>query len=58
MSSELIRTTDSICPVCQKKIKADIKEIRGHIIMEKECQEHGFFSETLSNDAEFYKRLD
>jgi uncharacterized radical SAM superfamily Fe-S cluster-containing enzyme len=26
--------------------------------MEKECKEHGFFSETLSNDAEFYKRLD
>jgi len=26
--------------------------------MEKECQEHGSFSETLSNDAEYFKRLD
>ncbi|KYC53190.1 MAG: molybdenum cofactor biosynthesis protein A [Candidatus Methanofastidiosum methylothiophilum] len=57
MSSELIRTTDSICPICQKRIKADIKAVQGHIIMEKECQEHGFFSDTLSNDIEYYKRL-
>lgn len=57
MISELIRTIGSICPICQKRIEAEIKEVRGQIIMEKECQEHGFFSETLSNDAEYYKRL-
>ncbi|MEN6378943.1 MAG: radical SAM protein, partial [Methanofastidiosum sp.] len=57
MSSELIRTTDSICPICQKIIKADIKDFAGQIIMEKQCQEHGFFSEILSDDAKYYKRL-
>jgi len=25
--------------------------------MEKECQEHGFFSDTLSDDVDYYKRL-
>ncbi len=25
--------------------------------MEKECQEHGFFSDTLSNDPQYYRRL-
>ncbi|KYC46172.1 MAG: molybdenum cofactor biosynthesis protein A [Candidatus Methanofastidiosum methylothiophilum] len=58
MSSELLRTTDSICPVCQIRIKAEIKEVQGKIIMEKRCQEHGFFTDTLSNDASYYKRLD
>lgn len=58
MSYELIRTTDSICPICQKRIKADIKEVQGQILMEKECPDHGFFSDALSDDPEYYKRLD
>jgi len=53
LSSELIRTTGSICPICQKRIKADIKDFGGQILMEKTCQEHGFFSEILSDDAEY-----
>ncbi len=58
MSSKLIRTTESLCPKCLKKIDADVKEINGQILMEKSCEEHGFFSEVLSEDAEYYKRLD
>ena len=57
MLPNILRETDSICPICHKRIKADIKDTQGQIIMEKRCQEHGFFSETLSNDAEYYKRL-
>ncbi len=58
MPPNIIRTTESICPICQIRIKADIKEIQGQIIMEKECLEHGFFSDVLSDDAEYYFRLE
>ncbi len=50
-------TIDSICPICQKIIKANVKETSDQIIMEKKCEEHGFFSDVLSNDPEYYKRL-
>lgn len=58
LSSKYMRTTESICPICQKRIKADIKEVENQIIMEKQCEEHGFFSEILSIDAEYYRRLE
>ena len=57
MLPNIIRETDSICPICLKRIKADIRDFGRQIIMEKQCQEHGFFSEILSDDAEYYKRL-
>lgn len=58
LSSKKIRATKSLCPTCLKKIGAEILEVDGQIVMEKRCEVHGFFSEILSGDAEYYKRLD
>ena len=38
--------TKSICPVCQKKIDAELTEANGKILITKECEEHGAFSAT------------
>ncbi|KYC54439.1 MAG: molybdenum cofactor biosynthesis protein A [Candidatus Methanofastidiosum methylothiophilum] len=58
MSPNILRTTESICPRCLKRVKAHIKEDQGKIIMEKECSDHGFFSDILSDDPEYYHRLE
>ena len=58
MSPNILRTTESICPLCQKKIKAEIKEVENQIVMEKSCDEHGFFSDILSDDSNYYLRLE
>jgi uncharacterized radical SAM superfamily Fe-S cluster-containing enzyme len=41
-----MKKTKSICPVCQKKIDAELKEVNGKIIITKTCKEHGTFSAT------------
>jgi uncharacterized radical SAM superfamily Fe-S cluster-containing enzyme len=41
-----VRKTKSICPVCQKKIDAELTEANGKILITKECKEHGAFSAT------------
>jgi uncharacterized radical SAM superfamily Fe-S cluster-containing enzyme len=42
--STIIRKTFSICPVCLKKIDAEIVEEKGKIILRKRCNQHGNFS--------------
>ena len=41
-----MKKTKSICPVCQKKIDAELTEVNGKIIITKTCKEHGTFSAT------------
>ena len=41
-----MRKTKSICPVCQKKIDAELTEVNGKILITKKCKEHGAFSAT------------
>jgi hypothetical protein len=41
-----VKKTKSICPVCQKKIDAELTEENGKIIITKKCKEHGTFSAT------------
>jgi uncharacterized radical SAM superfamily Fe-S cluster-containing enzyme len=41
-----MKKTKSICPVCQKKIDAELKEVNGKILITKTCKEHGTFSAT------------
>jgi uncharacterized radical SAM superfamily Fe-S cluster-containing enzyme len=41
-----MKKTKSICPVCQKKIDAELKEVNGKILITKKCEEHGTFSAT------------
>lgn len=42
--SELIRHTSSVCPVCLKRLPADIVRAGDEYFLEKTCPEHGFFS--------------
>jgi uncharacterized radical SAM superfamily Fe-S cluster-containing enzyme len=39
-----VKKTKSICPVCQKKIDAELTEVNGKILITKTCKEHGTFS--------------
>jgi uncharacterized radical SAM superfamily Fe-S cluster-containing enzyme len=41
-----VKKTKSICPVCQKKIDAELTEVNGKILVTKKCKEHGTFSAT------------
>ena len=43
-NDEMIRKTESVCPVCLKKIPAILKKSENGVIrQEKTCQEHGIF---------------
>ena len=43
-NDEMIRKTESVCPVCLKKIPAVLKKSENDVIrQEKTCQEHGMF---------------
>jgi 7,8-dihydro-6-hydroxymethylpterin dimethyltransferase len=54
----LPQQTDSLCPECLSQIAARIYEDAGKVWMRKTCPSHGEFTELLSSDAAFYKRLD
>ncbi|MBN2156415.1 MAG: radical SAM protein [Candidatus Lokiarchaeota archaeon] len=55
MTEILLRHTLSICPECQKNIKARIVEDGNLVLMRKTCEEHGDFEDILSKDPELYK---
>lgn len=48
--------TLSLCPVCLKKIEADVFEEDGKVIIEKECEEHGKFRDIYWSDSELYAK--
>ena len=74
------RTTDSLCPVCVREVRArvlsgdrslaslvndhageiqaQIFERDGKIVVEKTCQTHGTFVDTLSTNPAFLERLE
>ena len=54
---QIIRKTQSVCPKCIKKIKADIVEENEKIYMLKRCQKHGSFKVLLYNKPSYYKKL-
>ena len=54
---QIIRKTQSVCPRCIKKLKADIIEKDGKVYMFKRCQKHGKFKVLLSNKPDNYKKL-
>lgn len=47
--------TESLCPICLKKIKASYIEEDGSIYLEKNCEEHGDFKVLFWRDAKLYK---
>ncbi len=56
-NTKLIKHTDSVCPKCFKKIKADIIEREEKIYMLKECPIHGQFEILIMKDKDFYYRI-
>ena len=55
---KLLRETFSVCPVCLKKIKAQIVERDGKVMILKECKEHGKVNETYWARADIYHRAE
>ncbi len=54
----LPRKTASVCPECIKVIPAIVREKEGRVIMEKTCRAHGYFWDIISNDVDFYLRME
>ena len=55
--SSVIRETESVCPICLARIKADIKEKDSGVYLEKSCIKHGTFRLLLSRHPEYYREL-
>lgn len=49
--------TNSLCPECNKVVRARKFAEGKNVYMEKECAEHGYFREMLSTDVDFYMGL-
>jgi len=54
----LPKKTQSLCPECKKVIDARIFEEDGKAIMEKTCDEHGYFRDVVWSDAKMYLRAE
>jgi hypothetical protein len=55
---KILRETFSVCPVCLKKIKAQVAEKDGKVIILKDCDEHGHFTDTYWSRADLYHRAE
>jgi len=42
----IMTKTESLCPLCNKKLEAELTEIEGKIVITKTCPEHGTFYST------------
>jgi uncharacterized radical SAM superfamily Fe-S cluster-containing enzyme len=51
-----IRDTESLCPLCLKKVPAEIYEEKGKVYIKKTCVEHGEWKDLYWGDYEQYKR--
>ncbi|MCB2295293.1 radical SAM protein [Clostridium algoriphilum] len=45
--NEVIKETQSICPVCLKIVNASVVKQCGELYLTKECEEHGFFKTVI-----------
>ena len=54
--SDILNVTESLCPVCLKKIPARYERIDGKAYMLKTCPEHGDFKVLFWRDADMYER--
>jgi len=51
------RTVFSLCPICLKVIDARIFQEGGAAMIEKRCEEHGYFKDVYWSDATLYKKF-
>lgn len=54
----VLKTTGSVCPECQKIIKAIIFEKEGRVFIEKKCDKHGKFEDLYYGSYEMYKKAE
>ena len=54
----LPKKTQSICPECGKIIEATLMEKNGGVVMEKDCPEHGHFSDKIWTDVDLYLKAE
>jgi uncharacterized radical SAM superfamily Fe-S cluster-containing enzyme len=52
-----VTDTKSICPECQKKIDAQLKQANGKIQITKQCPEHGSFEATHWQSTDVYNHM-
>ena len=57
-SEKVLRDTFSVCPVCLKKIKAQVVEKDGKVVIVKDCDEHGHFNDTYWARADIYHKAE
>jgi hypothetical protein len=55
---KVLRDTFSVCPVCLKKIKAQVAEKNGKVVIIKKCKEHGRFNDTYWARADIYYKAE
>jgi uncharacterized radical SAM superfamily Fe-S cluster-containing enzyme len=55
---KILRETFSVCPICLKKVKAQVAEKEGKIVILKECNDHGSFNDTYWARADIYHRAE
>ena len=53
-----IKSTKSLCPVCNKPLDAEVYEEDGKVFIKKTCDEHGEFINTYWGNDELYHRAD
>ncbi|MCD6414272.1 MAG: radical SAM protein [Candidatus Diapherotrites archaeon] len=51
----MLRRTVSLCPVCHKRIPADLVGEDGKLVMKKSCDEHGEFEDIVFSDVSVWK---
>lgn len=54
----LPKKTESVCPECGKIIEANVYEKDGKVFMDKDCPEHGQFSDIYWSNAQAYLRAE
>ena len=57
-SKGLPKKTRSLCPECGKIIDADVVARDGKVYMDKECPEHGKFSDVYWSDVDLYLKAE
>ena len=57
-NQKVLRETFSVCPVCLKKVKAQVVEKDGKVVIQKECSEHGSFNDTYWARADIYHKAE
>ncbi|HEU5399907.1 MAG TPA: radical SAM protein, partial [Terriglobales bacterium] len=54
----LPKNIESLCPECAKVIPAREFEENGKVMIEKTCQEHGYFKDCVMSDVDIYLKIE